>query len=169
MALRHALLGLLANGPASGYDLLKEFESSLYEVWPATQSQVYTELTKLSAEGLISVESEGARGRKEYALGPGGWNELRIWMTQVEPVYMRRSDMLLRSFFLSTVTSEEAREFLTRVRETAAAQERALQRLLTGPASGDAPLARNGRLALDYGLRLARLQQEWASWAQDQV
>ena len=44
MSLRHALLGLLAEHPASGYDLLKQFEGSLAFVWPATQSQLYTEL-----------------------------------------------------------------------------------------------------------------------------
>jgi len=29
----------------------------------------------------------------------------------------------------------------------------------------DAPLARDGRLALEYGIRLAHLQAEWARWA----
>ncbi len=41
MSLRHALLGLLSEGPASGYDLLKLFDNSLANVWPATQSQLY--------------------------------------------------------------------------------------------------------------------------------
>jgi DNA-binding PadR family transcriptional regulator len=36
MSLRHALLGLLANRTASGYDLMKLFGTSLANVWPAT-------------------------------------------------------------------------------------------------------------------------------------
>ncbi|PRC47663.1 PadR family transcriptional regulator, partial [Mycobacterium sp. ITM-2017-0098] len=43
MSLRIAALGLLAEGPASGYDLLKLFEKSMANVWPATQSQLYSE------------------------------------------------------------------------------------------------------------------------------
>ena len=72
MALRHALLGLLSTSPASGYDLLKSFEGSLFQVWPATQSQVYAELGRLSDQGLVSLTSEGARRRKEYTATAAG-------------------------------------------------------------------------------------------------
>ncbi|MGB0972936.1 MAG: PadR family transcriptional regulator, partial [Mycobacterium sp.] len=41
MSLRFATLGLLAQRPGSGYDLLKRFEKSMANVWPATQSQLY--------------------------------------------------------------------------------------------------------------------------------
>ena len=43
-----AALGLLARQPGSGYDLLKTFEKSMANVWPATQSQLYGELNKLA-------------------------------------------------------------------------------------------------------------------------
>ena len=48
-----AALGLLAQQPGSGYDLLKTFEKSMANVWPATQSQLYGELNKLADAGLI--------------------------------------------------------------------------------------------------------------------
>ena len=60
-------LGLLAQHPGSGYDLLKQFEKSMANVWPATQSQLYGELNKLADGGLIEVTAVGPRGRKEYA------------------------------------------------------------------------------------------------------
>jgi PadR family transcriptional regulator, regulatory protein AphA len=168
MALRHALLGLLSRGPASGYDLLKDFESSLVEVWPATQSQVYTELSKLSDEGLVSVLSAGARGRKEYAITPEGRTELRTWMTETAPIYSRRSDMLLRVFFLNTLSDEDARVYLATVRDTASAQYSLLKTIGEEITTTDA-VAQNGRIALDYGLRLAELQRDWASWAMTQI
>ena len=59
MSLRHALLGMLAERPASGYDLLKTFGSAMANVWPATHSQIYTELTKLADADLISVSAAG--------------------------------------------------------------------------------------------------------------
>ena len=55
MSLRIAALGLLAQQPGSGYDLLKHFEKSMANVWPATQSQLYGELNKLADAGLIEV------------------------------------------------------------------------------------------------------------------
>src|SRR3954465_13594255 len=103
MSLRHALLGLLADGNASGYDLLKLFETSLANVWPATQSQIYTELTELAGSGLITVAAEGPRGRKEYALAHEGLAELRHWLTETRPQRNTRSDILLRVFFLGVL------------------------------------------------------------------
>ncbi|MFD1050558.1 PadR family transcriptional regulator, partial [Kibdelosporangium lantanae] len=61
MSLRHAVLGLLSTGPASGYDLLKRFEISLANVWPATQSQLYSELNRMADADLVKVAAEGPR------------------------------------------------------------------------------------------------------------
>ena len=76
-----AALGLLAQHPGSGYDLLKTFEKSMANVWPATQSQLYGELNKLADAGLIEVADIGPRGRKEYRITPAGRAELLRWMT----------------------------------------------------------------------------------------
>lgn len=73
MSLRHALLGLLSERPASGYDLLKRFETSLANVWPATQSQMYTELSKLAAAGLISASAEGRAAARSTPSPTRGW------------------------------------------------------------------------------------------------
>ena len=165
MALRHALLGLLSSAPASGYDLLKEFQGSLNEVWPATQSQVYTELTRLTTEGLIRIASEGPRGRKDYEVTASGLAQLHHWLADVPPEPARRSDMLLRVFFLSVLSKEQRKAYLRTVGATAAAQAAALEAVRTSVESIDAPLARDGLLALEYGVRLARMQIEWAEWA----
>ena len=165
MALRHALLGLLSSAPASGYDLLKDFQGSLNEVWPATQSQVYTELTRLTAEGLISVASEGPRGRKDYEVTATGLAELHHWLAEVPPEPARRSDMLLRVFFLSVLSPDQRKTYLQNVGAAAAVQATALESIRTSVEPIDAPLARDGRLALEYGIRLAHLQVEWARWA----
>src|SRR6266545_4609367 len=59
MSLRHALIGLLADQPASGYDLSQRFQEVLGSVWTAGRPQIYGELRKLADEGLIEVDSEG--------------------------------------------------------------------------------------------------------------
>ena len=53
LSLRHGLLGLLAGRPMSGYELTKTFDGSLRYVWAAQHSQIYPELGRLLAAGLI--------------------------------------------------------------------------------------------------------------------
>ncbi|KOU61894.1 PadR family transcriptional regulator [Streptomyces sp. NPDC060334] len=169
MSLRHALLGLLSERPASGYDLLKRFETSLANVWPATQSQMYTELTKLAEAGLITVSAAGARGRKEYTLTDEGLVELRHWLTRTAPQRNTRSDILLRVFFLDVITPDQARDYLTGLMEMSEQEHEALRRLADSIEWGDDPLSVNGRIALEYGLRFNAMRREWARWAAGQI
>jgi DNA-binding PadR family transcriptional regulator len=169
MSLKHAALGLLTRGPASGYDLLRTFHRALANVWPATQSQLYGELGKLAEAGLVTVTEEGARRRKEYELTEAGWQELRHWLTEVEPNVSRRSDMVLRVFFLNVVGPEQADDYLRRRAESAgeflgelAATE---ERELGDPGS----LGVYSRLALEWGVRYAKTQREWAEWARQEL
>ncbi|GLW02005.1 PadR family transcriptional regulator [Streptomyces lavendulae] len=169
MSLRHALLGLLSERPASGYDLLKRFETSLANVWPATQSQMYTELSKLSADGLITVSAEGPRGRKEYTLTDEGLTELRHWLTETKPQRNTRSDLLLRVFFLNVLSPEHARGYLAWLADMSQREYEDLRRLEESIDWGDDPLSVNGRIALEYGLRLNAMRREWAEWAADRI
>jgi DNA-binding PadR family transcriptional regulator len=165
MSLRHALLGLLADEPGSGYDLMRKFDISLANVWPATQSQIYTELTRLADTGLISVTAEGPRGRKEYAVTPAGRAELRHWMLESAPQRPRRDDMLLRVFFLNTVEPAEAREFLARSRDMVTQRREELRKLQDSVDWGEDALSIYGRLALEWALRYTAMHREWAEWA----
>ena len=47
-------------------------------VWPAQHSQIYPELAKLAAEGLIAQTGEGARGRKVYETTPAASTTLAL-------------------------------------------------------------------------------------------
>ncbi|MEC4018639.1 PadR family transcriptional regulator [Streptomyces sp. H27-D2] len=169
MSLRHAMLGLLADKPASGYDLMKLFETSLANVWPANQSQVYGELARLAGSGLVEVSAEGPRGRKEYALTDQGLTELRHWLTEVEPARNRRSDAVLRVFFLGVLTPVEAAAYLAREEARAAQQLATLKGLEASIDWDDDPLSVNGRLALEFGLRFSAMYGEWARWATEQI
>ncbi|MHA6760887.1 PadR family transcriptional regulator [Streptacidiphilus sp. PAMC 29251] len=169
MSLRHALLGLLVDKTASGYDLMKLFDTSLANVWPATQSQVYGELAKLAAAGLLEVSAEGPRGRKEYALTDEGLAELRRWLVDTQPEPPRRSDTLLRVFFLGVLTDEQALAYLRGMAETAAGEHGALEQLEQSIEWDGGMLSTNGRLALEFGLRFTAMREEWARWAVEQV
>jgi DNA-binding PadR family transcriptional regulator len=169
MSLRYALLGLLSDRTASGYDLLKTFEMSLGTVWPATQSQVYTELTKLADAGLITVSTEGPRGRKEYTLAEPGLAELRHWLVEVPPQRVTRSEVLLRVFFLGVLTPEQARDYLAGLAVESETEHKALSALSDSIDWGEGNLDVHGRIVLEYGLRFMRMRREWAEWAANQI
>jgi DNA-binding PadR family transcriptional regulator len=161
---------LLTDEPASGYDLLKKFDTTLAMVWPATQSQIYTELNRLAVAGQIEVVAEGPRGRKEYALTGAGLAELRRWLTETEPRMDYRLEPLLRVFFLGVVTKEQAVAYLGHLEAAAAKQAERLAAIDAGADWDDGTmLATYGRLALEWGLRFSATRLEWAHWAAGQI
>lgn len=169
MSLRYALLGLLADGPASGYDLLRRFKVSLANVWPATQSQIYTELTKLADAGAIAVSDEGPRGRKEYTITDAGLADLREWLTTTKPKRVARNEMLLRVFFLGVVSRAYARDYLSDIETGSAKAGAELAALEASIDWDDDDLSVYGRIAMEWGKRFHVMSREWAEWAIGQI
>jgi DNA-binding PadR family transcriptional regulator len=165
VSLRFAALGLLAQHPGSGYDLLKRFEQSMANVWPATQSQLYGELNKLADEGLIEVTAVGARGRKEYRVTESGHADLLDWITRPrESNPIRRPD-LLRVFLLGELPdADDARAYVAGIAanadEVLARYEHIRDSAPWDDSSGDF----YARAALEYGLRSAAMEADWARW-----
>ena len=164
VSLRIAALGLLAQEPGSGYDLLKHFEKSMANVWPATQSQLYGELNKLADAGLIEVSDIGPRGRKEYRITDAGRAELRRWVADAQNDPPFRDAGLLRVFLLGEVPREAARKHVAAMAEHAEAEVSRLEELRDSiDWSGDDGLF-YGRAALEWGLRKNAMEAEWANW-----
>ncbi|GAA4624995.1 PadR family transcriptional regulator [Actinoallomurus vinaceus] len=165
MSLRAALLALIeVAGPSSGYDLTKRFEGSLAHVWQASHSQIYPELNRMAADGLLKVEEEGPRGRKTYAITAAGQAELYQWLTEVKTEQRVRDEASLRAFLLPLLPGQKAIELLTeraRAAETKKAELEAL-RLRVGESSF-------GGFALERGLRHMTAERDWALWAIDRL
>jgi DNA-binding PadR family transcriptional regulator len=169
VSLRIAALGLLAQQPGSGYDLLGRFERSMANVWPATQSQLYGELNRLADAGLIEVSKVGARGRKEYRITAAGRDELRDWITDTRDDPPVRLPGLLRVFLLGEVSPEQARDYMSAMAEHGEAD---VQRYEGIRDSNDWDADADhfyGRMALEYGLRLGAMEAQWARWVIDQM
>ena len=56
LALKHAIIASLEEQEASGYELSKRFDVSVANFWPATPQQIYGELDRLEAGGLLSAK-----------------------------------------------------------------------------------------------------------------
>ncbi|ULE35007.1 PadR family transcriptional regulator [Mycobacterium sp. IDR2000157661] len=162
MSLRMAALGLLAQRPASGYDLLRLFEKSMANVWPATQSQLYGELNKLAENGLIEVADIGPRGRKEYRITPTGRAELRRWISSPHDDPPFRSPALLRIFLLGEIPRAQARAHLLAMAEHADAEVERLTALRDSIEWSRDEGSFYGLAALDFGLRSNAMEADWA-------
>jgi DNA-binding PadR family transcriptional regulator len=172
MSLRYALLGLLAEEPASGYDLTRKFERALRRyAWHAQHSQIYPELNRLAGEGLVAVVEEGARGRRTYAITEAGRADLRTWMLNPPDVFVVRNEFVLRLFMLSTLEADDARTLIARLGEESALEVAKLRDAIdksdatSPPETGSTP----GRLAAEYGARIFETTREWALWAMDRI
>jgi DNA-binding PadR family transcriptional regulator len=172
MSLPHALLGLLSEEPSSGYELTRKFERALQRyAWHAQHSQIYPELARLAADGLVEVVAEGARGRRTYAITEAGRAELRRWMLDPPAVFVVRNEFVLRLFLLSTLDPEDARTILRPIAEES---ERELETLREGiekanaaaPPGAEPPLS---QLVAEYGLRSFQTLHDWTLWALERI
>jgi PadR family transcriptional regulator, regulatory protein AphA len=172
MSLTHALLGLLAVAPASGYELTKEFEHELGRyAWQAGHASIYPELGKLAGRGLVRVTHEGARGAKTYDITGEGREVLRAWMLRPPGDGTTvRNEQVLRMFLISALEPDDQRLLLTRIAENTARAAAELREVL----ASDAPPERGdrdgfGRIAGEFGVRQYQAVHEWAVWALDHL
>jgi PadR family transcriptional regulator, regulatory protein AphA len=102
MSLRYALMALLDVAPMTGYTLAKHFDQSAAFVWHAPHSQIYPELRRLEAEGLIVGQDvpRGTRGTKRtYALTDVGRAEMRRWVQELPSVPPERDGAYLKATY----------------------------------------------------------------------
>ena len=115
MSLRYALLAILRVGPLSGYDLQKQFSLSVGHVWHAPDSQIYPELRKMEADGLVEGEEQtrGERGtRRVYHVTDAGERAFLAWMASPLDYQRVRDPAHLRAAYLEAAAPDAARRFL---------------------------------------------------------
>ena len=166
--LGHALLAVLAEGPRTGYGLVKHLEQSIAYAWPASHSQVYPELAKLREARLIREGAAAPRGGRVYELTDAGLEEVRRWLRETEPSRTVRNETTLRLFFLWLLEPEEAEAYLRTEAEHARELLAELERI-AAEEDPDTRKTRAYRVALELGLRVTRARLEWAEWAEAQA
>lgn len=118
-AVTWVVLGLVALGPRSGYDVKRVVDRSIRHFWAASYGQIYPELRRLEAAGWIEGEDlpRGRRSRRLYRITPAGRQALRAWLAGRETRIEMRDESLLRLFFADTLRDEEALGLLRARRE----------------------------------------------------
>jgi PadR family transcriptional regulator AphA len=157
------ILGMLALGKNTGYEIKQFVDKSTRHFWAASYGQIYPELRRLEELGLVSghPEPSGGRARTVYELTDAGHAALRAWLRNTgEPVYEVRCETLLKLFFSDAVEPRYRVQYLRDLREL---QERKLEQLraIEGPASSG---PEGPYLSLQFGLA----QTEWlVNWCRE--
>ena len=97
-------LGFLEEGPLHGYDLYRRFEAELGGIWHISQSQMYSVLKRLEAQGLAeaSVEEGGASpARRVLRPSQEGSRHFAAWLEAPSDCSTRimRLEFIARLYF----------------------------------------------------------------------
>lgn len=108
MTIKHALLALLVAGPATTYQLRKDFEASTGQTWPLNIGQVSSTLERLARDGLVwrgeGPADPGSTSRAPWHLSELGRDELARWWQTPVPRHIPERDELVIKLALAVST-----------------------------------------------------------------
>lgn len=158
------MLGLVARGGMSGYDLAALAARSIAHFWPIGKSQVYSELARLEARGYIRgthVEQERRPDKRHYELTDGGRAALDAWLgAPGYPPERTRNGFLAKFFFADRMTDAQRRALLRDYRAAADVYRRELQAIVDRMEGREGAAYR--RSTALYGLLTAEARVAWA-------
>ncbi|CAL9282657.1 PadR family transcriptional regulator [Streptomyces sp. SudanB52_2052] len=176
MALRNAVMAALLEGEASGYDLAKAFDATVANFWMSTPQQLYRELERMEAEGLVTarvVEQERRPNKRLFSLTEAGRRAVRAYTAEPlgKPAVIR-DELMVKVQCLDAGDMDAVRTAIAERMEWATAKlahyERLRQRLLDGR-SEEAYFAEAERigpyLTLLRGMSFERENLQWGDMA----
>ena len=163
------ILGLLSFEPRTGYDIKRVTDRSTRFFWGASYGQIYPELRRLEAAGLVasSEEPRGQVPRRVYRLTESGREAFESWLAEPGDQYEVRDEGLLRLFFGEAMPGEQLEELIRRRREWyrgAAALFRGIGEEI-GPIDARDP---SGHV-LRYGIELMEWNASWWKRLEDEL
>lgn len=139
MALRNAVMAALLDGEASGYDLAKGFGASVANFWMATPQQLYRELERMAADGLVAarmVAQERRPDKRLFSLTEAGVEVLRAYVAEPARPLAVRDELMVKVQCVDIGDAGAVRaEIVARMERSAvklARYERMRDRLLDG-------------------------------------
>ena len=166
MTVSHVLLGILADGPAHGYDLKRVHDQRFAGARPLAFGQVYAALSKLERDGLVVVagtESDGGPERTTYAITEDGRSSLHGWLGTTEPAGPYSADEMVRKVVTALALGEQAVDVLDRQRATHLAE---MRRLLAAQSAAEDV---STRIVLDHAVSHLDADLRWLETSADRL
>lgn len=102
MDVKTLCLGVIAERPASGYEIKKLFDRAFRHFFAAGFGSIYPALAELAESGLVTVESvdqERRPDKKVYRITTAGRHQLAADLAAAEPRHKVRSEFLALLYF----------------------------------------------------------------------
>ena len=162
-----ALLGLLYGNPGHGYDLHRKVISDLGQVWHLSQSQAYSILKRLEAQGSISVEEipqEKLPPRQLLRMTEQGRKRFLDWLSAPSGGSTRaiRMEFVTRLYFLGQYSPERIMPAFDLQREEAKTHIRRLEKMRAALPTDQI----YNRMSLDLRLKQLNTALEWLAECQ---
>lgn len=167
----YAVLGLIDERPASGYDLASFADRALGYFWPVSRTLAYRELSRL--EGLGWLEATNVTqlrypDKRVWSITEAGRRAVAGWLsTPPEGGSTFRSAFLLKFMFAIRMQPHDLSRLLTDYRESLDTTVRDLAAIID--LLEDRPEARMGRLAALHGLRSAEARLGWLAEVEQEL
>lgn len=171
MSLKYVILTALAEQNLTGYQITKEFDLVLGNLWHASHQQVYRELAKMADEGLASFEMEAQTGkpdRKVYSVTASGKDALARWIEEPMLFAPTKNALLVKLYAgdnRDTLLEHIAR-FKANCREALGEYSAIAERYYPEPLDKMENWKKRAFLTLRHGVMLREAQVTWAEEAE---
>ncbi|CAM3373175.1 PadR family transcriptional regulator [Marinicrinis lubricantis] len=161
-----AVLGILAKGPQSGYDIRKHFNGSIRYFWSESYGQIYPtlrEIVKLEY-AVVQQDVKDPRKKKIYKITDAGTEAFRSWIAEPVNPITYRDELMLKLFFAKPEDRfnllglfENEKEELQQMRDSITAQAAGLKQFK------DHESYPFWTLTIQYGLLSTEARLRWCS------
>ncbi len=173
-ALGYALLGLLAREPLSGLDLARALRERIAYFWHARHSQIYPELARLEAAGLVThvvVPQRDRPDKKVYAPTERGLAALTAWVQTPPAPHAIRDELMVKVASIWLADPARAAAMLldqARQHEERLARYEGFERELMGRLGAELDDPGSPHFATYLTLRRGiSYEREYAAWCRD--
>ena len=161
-----AVLGQLAHGPASGYDIQARLRATAAHFWHAAYSQIYAELRRLEDLGYAThraVEQTGRPDKRVYTITPAGRAALAEWLERPWGLAHIRDESLVKLMLAGDMETAAVVEQVRRLLRAHDARRREFEDAVAGLPDDAPPYL---RLAMRKGVHA---QTAFAAWCREVI
>lgn len=160
MQARDIVLGLLMQGPMSGYDIKQQYESRMRHFFNASYGSVYPTLKLLEKEGLLEkklVVQEGKPNKNMYSITESGLQQFLIYVNSPVQEDIVRSDLTARLYFGSAISQEQ---LIAQLKESIIYRKRVISQLSHVYQTRKDKIPKTQIVSIQFGLHIYRSQVE---------
>jgi len=159
---RYAILGVLLEGPTTGYEIKSLMGRSTVYFWRESDSTIYPMLKVLAKEGkvLSEIVYVGKKKKEVFSITETGKAEFKAWLHSPTGEETPRNEFLLKLFF-ATNREEMVRLFRERLEKAEKTYEEYKKIEARLESLGDYPQKEVRLKSLRYGMAQLTLEMKW--------